>query len=131
MYTVTCVLYAIYKGLPSSSPATYISYAAMNFFFMYAYTNLDSPWFVISFRLVWTFISGLVLSVYSPGVPGIFQTKWININILTGTAAGFENGLIVAFVFVVAYFAVKTIFSGRLKPGEKYQRRLRKDGTIR
>lgn len=131
MYTVTCALYALYKGLPSTSPATYISYAAMNFFFMYAYINLNSPWFGIAFRFVWTFISGLVLSAYSPGVPGIFQTKWIKFNILTGSAAGFENGLIVAFVFVIAYFGVKMILGGRLKPGEKYQRRLHKDGTIR
>lgn len=131
IYIVSCVLFALYKGLPSTSPATYISYAAMNFFFMFVYQKLNSPWFNISFRLVWTFLSGLVLSVYSPGVPGLLQIKWNNVNILTGTQAGFENSLIVAFVFVLAYFGVKMIFDGRLKPGEKYQRRLHKDGTIR
>lgn len=131
MYAVSCVLFALYKGFPSKSPATYISYAAMNFFFMYAYTKLNSPWFGISFRFVWTFISGLLLSVYSSGVPGLFSVKWIKINILTGSASGFENGLIVAFVFIIAYLGVKMILEGRLKPGEKYQRRLHKDGTIR
>lgn len=132
MYAVSCVLFALYKGYPSTSPATYISYAAMNFFLMFAYVQLNSPYFGMAFRFVWTVLCGIVFPVYSGIVPGLFQMQWNKENILTGLDKGFEHGLIAAFVFIIAYLGVKLIISGKLKPGEKkYQRRLQKDGTIR
>lgn len=131
IYVVSCVLFALYKGYPSTSPATYISYAAMNFFLMFAYVQLNSPYFGIAFRFVWTVLSGIVFPVYSGIIPGLFQMQWNKENILTGLDKGVEHGLIAAFVFIIAYLGVKMIISGKLKPGEKYQRRLHKDGTIR
>lgn len=131
MYIISSALYALYKGFNSSSLMAYLPYLVMNFFFMFTYIKLNSPWFNISFRFMWSFISGLILPIYSPLIPGLFQMEWKNANVLTGVDGSVEKGLIVALVFVLAYFGVKFILEGRLKPGEKHQRRLYKDGTIR
>ena len=131
MYAISTVLFVLYKGLPSPMPSTYVTYAIMHIFLMFMYVKFESPWFGVSFRFMWLFISGLVISIYSPAVPGIFKSDLLAENFFAGSKAGFESGLLAGIVLLLAFAAVKFITEGRLKPGEKYVRKLQKDGTIR
>jgi len=131
MYAISTVLFVLYKGLPSPMISTYVTYAVMHIFLMLMYVKFESPWFGVSFRFMWLFVSGLVISIYSPAVPGIFKSDLLAENFIVGTKAGFESGLLAGIVLLLAFVAVKFITDGRLKPGEKYVRKLQKDGTIR
>ncbi len=131
LFVISSVIFVLFKGMPSDAVGTYTTYALMNVFLILMYKQLKSPWFGVAFRFMWTFTSGIVLSIYSPAVPGIFELSHFSENILSGTKSGFENGIIASVVIVACYFVVRVIASGKLKPKEKYQRRLQKDGTIR
>ena len=131
MYAISTVLFVLFKALGSTMPSTYITFAVMNIFLMYMYIKFDSPWFGVAFRFMWLLISGLVISIYSPAVPGIFESLPRVENLFAGSRAGFESGLIAATVLALAFVGVKFITDGRLKPGEKHVRKLQKDGTIR
>lgn len=125
---VSALIFTIYKGLPSTMPSTYITYAIMGVFLAYTTLKFNTLWFSLSFRLVWTLVSGLVLSIYSPAVPGIVENSGIPVNLLAGSAAGFENGLIAGFVLILCFLLVKYMLKKRSEPN---QRRLQSDGTIR
>ena len=131
IYAASAIVFALYKGLPSTSPVTYISYGAMALFMMYIYELTKSLWFGIMFRFAWAFFSGIVLSINLSTIPGIFMNEGLKESIFAGNDFGFENGLIAVIVIVVCFGIVKYIFEGRMKPGKKFQRRLQKDGTIR
>ncbi len=125
---IPTILFALYKGLPSTMPSTYITYIAMGAYLSFTAIRFNSIWFSVAFRAIWTFTSGILLSIYSMAVPGIIENENIATNILSGSPAGFENGLIATFVIVICFAITQYMLKKRT---EKTQRRLYPDGTIR
>lgn len=129
-YTViiSSVLFALYKGLPSTMPSTYITYIMMGVLLSYVSIKLGSIWFALSFRFVWTFTAGIILSIYHVAVPGIVENTGITESLISGSNLGFENGLIAFAVLLICFIVAKKLLKSRSTPK---QRRLYPDGTIR
>ncbi len=125
---ISSVLFALYKGLPSTLPSTYITYIIMGVLLSYVSVKLKSVWFALSFRIVWTFTSGILLSIYAEVVPGIVENSGIKESLLSGNKSGFENGLIASAVLLICFILAKRMIENRNAPK---QRRLHPDGTIR
>lgn len=125
---ISSVLFALYKGLPSTMFTTYLTYIMMGILLSYATVKLGSVWFSLTFRFVWTFIAGIILSIYHGAVPGIVENEGIKQSFISGNALGFENGLIAFAVLLICFIIVKKLLES--KRSQK-QRRLYPDGTIR
>ena len=125
---VSSFLFALYRGLPSTMLSTYVTYIIMGIVLSYSAVKLKSLWFPLTFRFIWTFTSGILLSIYSAVVPGIVENTGLKESLLSGNKAGFENGFIAAIILLICYVIIRKIIEGRNTPK---QRRLHPDGTIR
>ncbi len=125
---VPAVIFTLYKSIPSTMPGTYLTYLVMGLMLSYTVTKLKTLWFAFSFRIAWTFFSGIVLSIYSGLIKGIVENSGVAENIISGGIVGFENGIIATTVLVICFvLAIKMT----AKRNKKLQRKLHSDGTIR
>ncbi len=125
---VPALIFTLYKGIPSTMPGTYLTYFVMGAMLSFTVNKLGTMWFSLAFRFVWTFVSGVVLSIYSGLIKGIFEITGIKETLLSGNVASFENGLLPGIILIICFVIIYKMITSR---GKRTERRLHSDGTIR
>lgn len=124
---ISGVAFALYKGVPSIMPSTYITYFIFGAMLAYSVKMFHSVWFALSFRLIWTFFNAIIFSVDSAVILGIVENSGLTESFLSGSRAGCENGIIAGAIFVLCFILIRYLNKKRSEPKI---RKIHRDGTI-